>query len=119
MKTKIALALIAITLAGILKAGEPDKGKAIPAKEWKEHFQRVEMPETMRSTKFLGIEKGLAVIQVQKMDPLSEKWTTNLYQVKLADLEPGFRAEVEKADAALKKPAAGSEAKTNGNDAPK
>jgi hypothetical protein len=118
MKTTIALGIIAITLAGIVKAGEQDKGKAIPAKEWKEHFAVVGMPETMRSTKFLGIKNGLAVIQVQKMNPLSEKWTTTLYKVKVADLEPGFRAEVEKADAALKNSADGSKAKSNESNAP-
>lgn len=121
MKTTIALGIVAITLAGILNAGEQDKAKAIPAKEWQSRYMRVGMAETVRYTKFLGIKNGHAEIEVHEMNvlTLTKKWNSVRYQVKLADLEPGFRAEVEKADAELKKSADASNAKGGGEEPPR
>lgn len=98
-KTRVITAAIGITLATVpvfVRGMEPAAGKTVPVAEFKEHFARVDMPETMRATTFLGIEKDLAVIEVRKMSLINpKKWSTQRIAVKLDDLDPTLRSDVE------------------------
>ena len=93
----IASVFLVLSLAGWVAA---KNSCSVGATTFKEHYARVDMPETMRSTKFQGIKNGEAVIEVRRMSFLNRKrWKTRRIAVKLDDLDPAFRGEVEKAAA--------------------
>lgn len=91
-----AIAIAAVSIPLVLRGMEPAAFKTVPVAEFKEHLARVGMPETMRTTTFLGIENDLAVIEVRKMSLTNpKKWSTRRVAMKLDDLDPALRADVE------------------------
>jgi beta-lactamase regulating signal transducer with metallopeptidase domain len=95
MKIVTALSITVLAFAGLAKAEKPLLPKDVAPAEFKAHFDRVDSPESMRSTEFLGIENGKATIAVSKMNPLTKKFSKQLVTVMLADLDPALRAEIE------------------------
>ncbi len=95
MKIVTALSITVLAFAGLAKADKPLQPKDIAPAEFKAHFARVDSPESMRSTEFQGIENGKATIAVSKMNPLTQKFSKQRVTVKLADLDPALRAEIE------------------------
>ncbi len=95
MKIAAVLSITVLAFAGLAKADKPLQPKDIAPAEFKAHFARVDSPESMRSTEFQGIENGKATIAVSKMNPLTQKFSKQLVTVKLADLDPALRAEIE------------------------
>jgi hypothetical protein len=95
MKIVTALSITVLAFAGLAKADKPLLPKDVAPAEFKAHFARVDSPESMRSTEFQGIEGGKATITVSKMNPLTQKFSKKLVTVKLADLDPALRAEIE------------------------
>ena len=95
MKIVTALSITVLAFAGLAKADKPLLPKDVAPAEFKAHFARVDMPESIRSTEFQGIENGKATIAVSKMNPLTKKFSKQLVTAKLADLDPALRAEIE------------------------
>lgn len=95
MKIVTVLSITVLVFAGLAKADKALQPKDIAPAEFKAHFARVDSPESMRSTEFEGIEGGKATIAVSKMNPLTKKFSKQRVTVKLADLDPALRAEIE------------------------
>lgn len=96
----LVITILGIVLVGLLGVVWAKNPATVSAADFKEHYSRVGMPETMRVTEFRGIEDGLAVIEVRRMSFLnSKKWKTRRIAVKLDELDPAFREEVAKAAA--------------------
>ncbi len=93
------------------------KSEKVSAAEFKQHFARVGMAETMRHTEFLGVQDEMAIIRAHSMNPLTKGWSARLLTIKLADLDKELRAAVEKKQAALPALLANAENKTEANDA--
>lgn len=112
--THIAVALAMGFLASTVIAEKPDN---VSVAEFKKHFARVDMAETMRVTKFVGIEGGKAVLSVREMSLLnSNKWSTRNLAINLADLDAETRAKVEKMAKETQKPAATQHEEENAKD---
>ena len=87
--------MLGVVLSMAACAGE--EPEIVKAAEFKEHYERVGMAETMRSTRFLGVERGVALIEVQKMRILGKGWKSRRIGIPLGDLPPALRKAVEEA----------------------
>jgi len=108
LRTTLVLGIIGLAIVGLAKAAEARKFVA-PA-EFKEHFERVGMAETMHHTEFRGVTNGVAGLRVQSMNPLTRKWSEQLIEIEVEKLDPAFRAEILKIKTT---PGASGEVKAN------
>jgi len=69
---------------------------------FQERYQRVGMAETMHFTEFVGVKDGVAILRISDKRLVGQGWKEEWIGVKLADLDPAFRAELEKAAAPKK-----------------
>lgn len=80
----------------------PLKPDMVKAEAFKKRYHRVGMAETVHTTEFVGVINGVAILKVGDMHLLTKGWREKWIGVKLADLDPAFRAEVEKAAAEIR-----------------
>lgn len=93
-RTVVAVGIAALALFGIARAAVAPGGETVSPAEFKEHFARVGMAETVRSTRLLGQWDGKAFIRVSSMNPLTRTWSDRTITVDLDALDPTFRGEV-------------------------
>ncbi len=79
----------------------PIKPEMVKAEVFKKRYARVGMAETVHSTKFVGVQDGVAILKVGDMNLLTKGWREKWIGVKLADLDVPFRLEVEQAAAEI------------------
>ena len=101
----LVLALAVSSLAWA-KDEEPPKPALKPemvkADAFKNRYLQVGMAQTVHHTEFVGVVDGVAILKVGDMNLLTKGWREKWIGVKLADLDPVFRAEVEKAAAVIR-----------------
>jgi hypothetical protein len=91
-----AIGISAVSMPILVRGAEPAAVKTVPVAEFKKHYTRLGMPETMRTTTFLGIEHNMAVIEVRRMSLIDpKKWSARRIAVKLDELDPVLRSDVE------------------------
>lgn len=84
------------------EAAEPEPEpvpRMVKPEVFHKRYQRVGMAETMHVTEMVGVRDGVAILKIADKSPLIGKWREQHIGVKLADLDPKLRAEVEKAAA--------------------
>lgn len=78
------------------------KPEMVKPEAFKSRYQRVGMAETVHHTEFVGVVDGVAILKVGDMHLLTKGWREKWIGVKLADLDPEFREEVQKAAAVIR-----------------
>lgn len=89
----------------LAQAAEPEQEPAprmVKPEAFQKRYQRVGMAETMHSTEFKGVKDGVAILRISDKRVVGKGWKEEWIGVKLADLDPAFRAELEKAAGAKK-----------------
>ena len=111
MKTITALSIIALAIAGIAKAAEKEsepKMEKVSVAEFKEQYANTKIVHSVHEITYLGHKDGNASIRVRSMLnassllPGKSRWSERIIYVPLQDLDPEFRAELEKAVASPK-----------------
>ena len=100
--------LISLSLFGVACAKDEEppkpalKPEMVKADAFKNRYLQVGMAQTVHHTEFVGVVDGVAILKVGDMNLLTKGWREKWIGVKLADLDPVFRAEVEKAAAVIR-----------------
>lgn len=80
------------------QAAEPEPApRMVKPEVFQKRYQRVGVAETMHVTEFKGVKDGVAILRISDKKLLGDGWKEEWIGVKLADLDPAFRAELEKA----------------------